>query len=285
MSSFQNLLVHVSGSDAPAGRAALLARGQGARITLIDVLAPPDGRIRNLAPDDHVRAVVRRREEHALHLAGVARRFESAGVDVRTRLVDGPLASTLLAEVERGGHDLLLKAVDVGMNQDRTVLGVVDEHLLRRAALCPVWLLRSRAASHRVVLVAVDAVPGDARRASLNRDLLALGRRAADALDGELHVVYVAPPGTAEPSALDGLLAASGVVVPAARVHKVFGHPARRLREVAASTAADTLVLGTLAQAGDERLAVGRTAEEVLATAPCSVLALSPAHRAVALAL
>lgn len=280
MQPFQNLLVHVSGFDAPWRRALALAKAGTVRVTLLSVIEPPDRRITNLGPENKARALERRRGEYMADLTRVSEVFLAADVDVRTRLVEGDPARELAAQVGRGAHDLLLKAVDCGTNQDLSFRGTVDEHLLRHVDACPVWMLRPRATTHDAVLVALDAITGDEQRADLNRRLLHLARDTAAALDGELHVVHVSE-SSSTATALDGLLAGAGVIVPPERVHKEHGDARRVLPALAARLGVDSIVLGTLARSGDERLHVGRTAETVLREAPCSVLALRPAPMAV----
>ncbi len=59
-------------------------------------------------------------------------------------------------------------------------------------------------------------------------------------------------------------------------VHLVKGRPIDAINEAADKSKADMIVMGTVGRVGIPGLLIGNTAEEVLQTATCSVLAIKP---------
>ncbi len=79
-----------------------------------------------------------------IYLEEVARRLRAEGLQVEAAVRQGGAASTILAEAEATGADLLLVATGVRDGLARLVLGSVADELLRRAP-CPVLFVRTEA--------------------------------------------------------------------------------------------------------------------------------------------
>ena len=75
---------------------------------------------------------------------------------------------------------------------------------------------------------------------------------------------------------LEKLLEAHNLELDDERLHLIKGSPAASIHHVAENTNADIVVMGTVGRVGIPGLFIGNTAEEVLQTAACSILAVKP---------
>lgn len=246
------------------------------------------------------------------------KRLEHALIPVRKRLtIDARSVNvssmpflSLVHEVLRGGHDLVIRESE---NPDwiDCKLGSDDMQLLR-ACPCPVWLL-DPSASHRQsrqILVAVDLdrqYPAHEleTRHALNRLVLELACSQAIAESATLHVVHAwqtLSPTATYPDMPAGLVTEqiertrANHEVELARLlretteyigseamqlierqdHMLDGSPRRAVPELARQLAADLVVMGSVARTGIKGLLVGNTAEAILAQLDCSVLVVKP---------
>jgi nucleotide-binding universal stress UspA family protein len=135
-SSFRIILVDV---DATAHvqhvleRGVRIAQGCGARLRIVDVA--PSANTRSYSPgSDPYDDATARRGERLQQLAATAR-----GVFVDWDVLAGSVASALVAEVQRGGHDLLMRGHwrDVVSRGPRELRNI-DVQLFRMCP-CPVW--------------------------------------------------------------------------------------------------------------------------------------------------
>src|SRR5690606_28885052 len=136
MTAFTNILVDVD-ATVPAHpaleRAVHLARRSGARLTIADVhTVPPEVR-RVLGADADQQHLKERRQK----LLALGKRIPD--VPVEGRLLSGRLASSVIQEVLRGGHDLLVRAHARDLIGRERPYGAVDMELVRQCP-CPVLL-------------------------------------------------------------------------------------------------------------------------------------------------
>ena len=155
---------------------------------------------------------------------------------------------------------------------------------------------------HPVVLARVDPDPSDPARDGLNRLILELAVSMAVREDGSLHVGHAwvlegestfrssaflsLPSGQVDllrgavaeehQRRLDELVADAGVFDVNGQVHLVSGDAGRVLPDLAHRLHASLIVMGTVARSGLSGLIMGNTAETILRSVSCSVLALKP---------
>jgi nucleotide-binding universal stress UspA family protein len=204
---------------------------------------------------------------------------------------------------------VVVKAADRLTDRPGFLFASTDQHLLRKCP-CPVWLRTSGARPEpQTVLAAVDVDDWDASEpetlADLNRRVVETGLR----LIGEAGAVHVLH---AWEAAGEGLVwtFASGPdpsAVAADYVHEVEAArgrslaalmrsftaqgtaggkrlteclvrgPARRaIAQQAHALGADVIVMGTVARTGLSGVIIGNTAEDILNSVDCSVLAVKP---------
>jgi len=174
-------------------------------------------------------------------------------------------------------------------------------HLLRKCPV-PVWMMRPSRARKLRILALVDPDPEDPVRNSLNDLVLELATSLTHREDGELHVghawglagestlrlsPYVGLPGervdvmveTAETSRreqLDLLTEKHQVADLRGAVHMVAGEAGKVLPRLAERLDIGLIVMGTVARTGLSGLIMGNTAETILGSVRCSVLAVKP---------
>ena len=293
MDAFTSILVDVDAS-APVHpaltRAARLARGSGATLTVVDVLmVPPAGR-QELPGNVEERLFARRRQQ----LETLARCVTD--VPATPRLLTGRPATALIDEVARGGHDLVVRAhIRDAAGPSSGPFGAVDMELLRKCP-CPVLLVGPWQTSGPARVVgAVNASAHDPAEQELNGRIVEFTRRMATLEDAIPLLLYAWTPfaervvrGHATGDAFDRYVetvrarsardlaqlaqqAGGGIEAVLRR-----GEPEDVLPEFVVAEGIDLLVMGTVARTGLLGLLFGNTAERILRRLPCSVLALKP---------
>jgi len=303
MDRFSSILVVVGGEpyDATMTRAVALAMANGARLTIMDVVAPIAKPFfafdSNLPKDLQTDLVDRRRKE----LMQIASEYVSTGIEAAVVVRVGNPTIEIVSEVIQAGHDLVIKTANTqtGLKQ---LLGSVTRALMRTCP-CPVWaIMPSSGASYKNILAAVDPLADDPEHIDLNDTIVELAVAMAKKENAALHLVSVwnvpmqrtlrsrlgtqecdrliAQAQTQVRHKLDQWLAkhlpASQQAGPPIRVHLLCGRASEKIAEVAAETSADLIVMGTVCRSGLAGLLVGNTAEHLLGAVTCGVLAIKP---------
>lgn len=208
-----------------------------------------------------------------------------------------PMAEEILEQVAEMKPDIVIKDAMHEPLLKRVFFTPVDWQLLR---LCPAQLLLVNSAANalpRRVIAALDPVRGGPGDADFNdkivRDALALSIQC----DAELHMatafdpypvmgVVVGDGGAFVTSELYSALRKSHLEnfaavadrygVPTNRRHFVEGSPAVAIGELAGSSKADVVVVGSTYRKGLDRMLLGSTAEGIFENAPCNILAVKP---------
>lgn len=157
---FRSILVAVDGS--PAATAALaeaidLARAEGARLTLISVVAPPRWQI---TPSLYYTPLTTKDdlEAQALDVLERAEGLVPEGVPVSTVLRRGGVAEQILKRVETGEHDLVVMG-SRGLGRAGALLLGSNGRAVLAGSRVPVLIARARAGS------STAPVPGEATTA------------------------------------------------------------------------------------------------------------------------
>lgn len=195
-------------------------------------------------------------------------------VKYQSRIVEGHPVKTILQYMSQYPPDLVVLGSHGYDGYGRTMLGSVAENLLH-AAPCPILIVKGAPVPGNVhalctILCAVDF--SDISR----RCILAAGD-LAELVEGELHVIYVAPAETpVEPlrTALSSWI--PGVVWASGRVRDVVlrGDAAETIVGYARSIQADLAIVAAETRPFLEFSTLGRTTERVVRFCPCSVLAI-----------
>ena len=295
MNRFTNILFCPLGrkdNPAAARRIADLAARNEAKLTLFGVIAEPSILQRALHGADYIDAI-QEAEARAL-TTKLARCMPDANDGrIETRITAGSSALSIIERVLIADHDLVVVTTDED-DEDRA-----DIKRLLRKCPCPVWVIRPTRARIQRVLAAVNPEPSEAE---LNRTVLELAASMVNEYGGELHVVHAwklygeatigssAFMHTSAPEidtllkserashreALHDVLTASGLETESCQIHLEHGPPAEIVRAVVAKHKINLLVMGTVARTGVAGLIMGNTAETVLNSVRCSVIAIKP---------
>lgn len=299
MKRFKKILLYVGGEVTPEPameRAVALARTNGARLTLADVLPESPGPWLTVPgqPDVESMLVATRRDELEEMAAAVGE-----GIEVTTRVFTGSPFVELIREVLRNDHDLVMKTAQGFGGPLGGILGSTALHLMRKCP-CPVWVVRpAREEPRGGVLAAIDPDPSDPGALALSQFVLELGSSLARLRDTELHVLHawwlwsearlrgrrmnmasdavdkmVEETREASEAAVARILETVDLTDVKHRVHVVRGTPFEVVSTYAEQV--DVAVMGTLSRTGLAGVLIGNTAERVLQRIDCSVLAVKP---------
>ena len=285
-------------SEAALRRAIVVARAFGAEVSVAHVLE-----------DIREAMAVMRREARWELVAGDIHKYEQALCEASERKLDEflkPLADAgvplahqtrigtpyiqLVHAVEEQKHDLLFVGTRGETGLKRLVLGSTARRLLRNCA-APVWVVRAEGAGElKAILAAVDFSPASGKA-------LAGAAALAGRLQAALHVLYVDESAAALKSAkeqgyltavsprdvsrevqqhLETFVAEHCGAEAKPSLHVAKGVAAKAIAAAAKRLAADLVVLGTVGRGGLAGLLVGNTAEQVIDTVHCDVLAIKP---------
>lgn len=237
----------------------------------------------------------------SIQAARVTVEVSETDVPVHIEVEGGSMrAERVVRHVLRNSHGLLIKRAAGG--EGAIGIKAFDMELLRKCP-CPVWLSRPfrQEWSSVKVAVAIDPQCSEPEGRELSRRLLQVSRALADRCDGELHIIScwdfpyenslrnspwidmpdqevhrtVAAACKKHLLALDKAIAGSGIGGKM-QVDHVRGSPDQAISGFVKEKDIHIVVMGTVARTGIPGLLIGNTAENVVQTLGCSLLALKP---------
>lgn len=297
MKSIKKILFYADGAKLEKealGRAVKLAKGLGACVQVVDVVAKVSTNDTNPAVikaiDSLQQALI---DQRMVVLKALVEEFEK-DTEIEAEVVSGKEYVELIRMVSEQGYDLLIKAVNTPSLLSRTFFGEADLKLLRKCP-CPVWIMKPSARSGlNKILVAVD--PLDADHKHLNQAIVAYADYLAKADGGELTVMGcwsmpfdVSLETRLDQSKLDAIREGivtqcegnltdlvQGLESGSCRVELKQGRADDLIPEFADRNQVDLVLMGTLARVGLPGIIIGNTAEKILHSIKSSVLALKP---------
>jgi nucleotide-binding universal stress UspA family protein len=304
MDRFKNILVaaspgHLESSTVDA--AVKLAETNDARLTVLDVIAPLPTWRKKMTLEGRVidveKALLRDREERLRHLMEDTR----GGLDIEVMVKVGEPFIEVIRQVLANDHDLVMMGEPEGERETVAPLSSGVMHMLRKCPV-PVWVMRPSLSPKLRILALVDPDPVDQVRNSLNDLVLELATSLTRREDAELHVGHAwrlsgeatlrSSPyvglsgeivdvmvGTVEEThreQLNALTERHQVADMGGLEHMVAGDPRIVLPRLADRLNIGLIVMGTVARTGLSGLIMGNTAEAMLRSVQCSVLAVKP---------
>jgi len=275
-------------NDAAFNQACDLAARCGAQLTIVDVMADVPRAARQVMPPKLEQELV----EHRLEALGALAKSRS-DVRITTAVLRGRPAISLIQEVLRSDHDLLIRAH--GRDLTARTFGPIDTQLLRQCP-CPVWLLGPAERSEpRHILATVDLASDVPDAEALNHHIIDLALTLGEAEHARISVLYVwtlfgqrvlpshmpedeyrdalESARRAATDALDRLLETFGTRASDVRRACLNGEPEDVIPEFAMTERADLVVMGSVARTGVAGWLMGNTAEAVLRALKGSVIA------------
>jgi universal stress protein E len=282
---FERILVATDFSppaEAALQQAVSLARKTGASITLAHTL-----QTRHSSPSE-----TGPKMDLLLDYAKLRRLAEkvAGSIEIQTRVYVGEPYAKVTHAVQREGYDLVLAGTRGLAPWEQFLVGSTAKRLIRK---CPssVWIVK---AEHmdlpKVVLAATDF-------SEISRKAVSQGLLVAQHTNAEFHLLHVVdsndvpedlisriPMGSSlqreinqeASKRMDEFIDSLAVDRASIQVHQSWGTPWQEIRRAAKFQAADLLVIGTVGRSGIQGLLLGNTAEKVLDTCDCSILAVKP---------
>lgn len=304
MRRFKNILLVVDQDIECAGaieQAMALAERNQARITVVEAIELP-ARFRAIdvampSVDLHKLVIEKKRESLDELLAS----FLREGVDVVVSILPGVPYVTIIQEVLRSAHDLVITTAEGKGRLEEWAFGSTSLNLLRKCP-CPVWIMKPHQQSkHNRILAAVAPPDADDEEDGLDSKIMDLATSLARQDDCELHIVHVWSLYREEDvrrncqpyyqdqidtwaenvrDAHEQWLAdlTSGYDLNDVTCHSHFlkGEARSVIPAVALEQECDLIVMGTTGRTGLSGFFIGNTAETVLQQISCSVLTVKP---------
>lgn len=248
-------------------------------------------------------ALIREREDQLEQL--VQNPLLASG-SIETKLLIGKAFIEIIREVLRNGRDLVVKSF---ANPGLVSAGGTDKKLLRKCP-CPVWIIQStEEQGYRQILLALEYEPENPENEPLNRQLLEMAASLALSEFAELHIVHAwrLEHESFFRSARSGLsraevdqmiqdeedrrrrwlqklvddhcrpLGAEASKFLEPEFHLIRGHAEDVVRKCASNLGAELVVMGTVGRTGIPGFVIGNTAEAIVNSIDCSILAVKPA--------
>ena len=300
MDCFKNILVVIGGEphDSTLTRGVALAIANGASLTLMDVIPPVHQSFFSASPQHSIEELqAEHREARRQELLRLVADYVSTGIAAEVVVRVGNPAFEIVQQVLRGGHDLVIKTANTRTGL-KHLLGSITRALLRTSP-CPVWAIKPGSEPrYRKILAAIDPLADDPEHMGLNEQIIRLASSLAHSESAELHLVSVwslpmerTLRSRLGAEACDLLIRQAEARVRktldrwhashvpreiVATVHLPRGRASDQIAEVAARIDADLIVMGTICRTGLAGMLVGNTAEQLLDSVTCGVLALKP---------
>lgn len=304
MKNLRHILVAIKNPKSrkqPAlAKAAQLAGGCGARLTLFHALSTPVYLDAYVLEGQSLEQVEKDWRERALaQLEKLAAPLRASGLSVAVASVwDFPVYEAVIRRAQRTRADLIVAERHATRHLLPTLLRFNDWELLRRSPV-PVLLIKRGGTWHKPgVLATIDPTHSFAKPARLDGMIMAAANLLAGALAGKLHVAHawwgvgvsatrlsaVAPDMSAvidrrarraARAAFNAEVDKAGLT--GAKRHFMDGHPVEVIRKLARRQRAGIVVMGAISRSGLKRLVLGNIAEQVLDALPCDVLVVKPA--------
>ena len=306
MKRFKNILFFADSSEeiTPALRRAVqLAESNHARLTVVDVIEPmktPDEISSRF--DIDLSEILREQRKQTLETLSQSIEQDEDHLDdslVYTKVLSGIPFVEIIRYVQSGGFDLLIKMARAPAGISEKVFGSVDLHLLRKCP-CPVLIDRPGSNTcYQRILAAVDTDSSDSQ--GCDDLIMQLATSLRDREQAELDIVHawelpyesnlrhgrfkladielqllLKLQAQKHQLRLQALLEPYGMSTDDGNVHLIKGEAAEVIDQVAEANNSDIIVMGTLGRAGIPGLFIGNTAEEIIQTTRCSLLAVKP---------
>ncbi len=302
MKRFKNILVVVNDEgqrqkNPAVARGIELARQNGARLTFMDVVNPPESaasEYKGIVKPEELAAMLASQREKELDRAA---KQAGGDIEVGIKVASGRDFIEIVRQVIAGKHDLLIKVA----NDHPDSFDSSDFHLMRKCPK-PVWLFKPKTQGKaKKVLAAIDlSLENYDEGQALNTFIMDLATSLARWEKSELHVLscwslygenalrysgffkvpedrfseLLSEEEIANRSKQEAL--AARYIEHEIHYHLVKGDPVDLIPNFASEKDIDAVVMGTVARSGVPGLLIGNTAETILHLIDASVITLKP---------
>jgi nucleotide-binding universal stress UspA family protein len=301
MNNFRNILFVADGSkgeQAALSKMLDVVRETGARVTVMQVMLPVADAVAVGAAldfDDLQQRVNDEARERLVRLIKSCSRSARPPIVVR----EGIDYIEVIREVSTGGHDLVAKAASTEPGLAALLFGTLDMHLLRKCP-CPVLILKPRKKIvHARVLAALDIDDHGLKGEAMHANILDHAASIAGFEEGSLDILHawhlpyeynmrneekirklkvvdvvIKDLRSRKQHRLETLAARWEALAP--RIHLLKGLAHQVIPRFTRDHGVDLVVMGTVGRTGIQGFFMGNTAEKILLSLNCSVLAIKP---------
>ncbi|MBY6185514.1 universal stress protein UspE [Marinobacter hydrocarbonoclasticus] len=225
-----------------------------------------------------------------------AQTYRDKGIAVDTKVAwhNRPFEA-IIEQAITGQHDVIVKSTHHHDKLKSVIFTPTDWHLLRKSPV-PVLLVKEGDwPAEGKVLVAVNVAAEDEDHQNLNDEIIGHARKLAHAINGQIHLVN-GYPGTPVNIAIElpdfdahayneslkahHQLRISELArkhdINEKHCHVIEGLPEDVIPELAEELEAELVVLGTVGRTGFSAALIGNTAEHVIDSLECDLLAIKP---------
>lgn len=301
MKRFKNILFYaeegVNCDQALAG-AAKLACGNGAHLTIVDVIPEPEGAA-TWEKEHGLDLVGILKEQYRTKLEKLAETLDIPHDHVKTQILVGIPFVAIIRTVITQQYDLLIKSAQRNQGPWDQIFGSSDMHLMRKCP-CPVWIDRERTVRpYGRILAAVDPSAGQSIELAEKIMQLATSLAANESAqldvvhcwqaDGETmmksgfgkvpeekRIAYVESVKSEHAAEFSQLITPFDLNLDSENVHMIKGIAAKKVYELSKEIQADLIIIGTVGRTGIPGFFIGNTAENILQSTQCSVMAVKP---------
>ncbi|MBT7067724.1 MAG: universal stress protein [Verrucomicrobia bacterium] len=303
MKRFEAIAVLVSETpqDAPILRRALnLAKNNKASLSLYSVFDE-----QAQAAEIHIARRSRRELLRQVKLASqknlkmTIKLLQKGWLAVGGKVLIGKPFIRVIQEVLQSEHDLLMLGAEKRGTRGGAFMGSTAMHLLRKCP-CAVWVFRpGRKRKFRRIMAAVNVAADRREEMEMNVKILELANSLALQDNAVLHIVncrlalvqsalttmgtdvdeyrrYDREAEKNRRTLLHSYLERVAIDKATANIHMLRGDAAERISRLAEDREVDLIVMGTVGRSGIPGFFIGNTAEKILNSVTCSVLAVKP---------
>lgn len=304
MDGFTNiLLIHDddAGFETALGRAVSLAKRDGARLTIAEVIPEPAaGPFARLNPFALPAPKIEEAPDRSF-LDGILAEARRRNVDVKPAILRGTPHVEIVRAVLRHGYDLVITAEETSSTLEGVLFGKPSSRMMR-ACPCPVWVAKPQAEPRcRRIVAAIEAGGAEGAPEDIDHAVLSLAGKLARAEGCKLDIVHawdfkgqdletsrseLTPTmwralyrrnRLAHAKALRAVLSGFDLDGIDHEVHMPKGDPYRVLLDFSWKSDVDLIVAGTVSRTGLERFIYSNLVERILPLADCAVLAVKSA--------
>jgi universal stress protein E len=302
MNRFRNILFVAddsTGEQAALSRILQVARQTGANVTVMQVMMPVAANVDIGVTMDFDDLQQRVNDEARERLKRLIKSCTRAVPPPAMVVREGIDYIEVIREVLRGQHDLVARAASADSGLGQILFGTLDMQLLRKCP-CPVLIMKPRRKIvHPHVLAALDIDDHGRTGEAMRADILDHAASIAGFEEGSLDILnawylpyeynmrneekirhlktvdlLIKDLRTRKRRKLEALAARWEALEP--RTHLVKGVPHQVIPRFARDHGIDLVVMGTVGRSGIKGFFMGNTAEKILHSLNCSVLAIKP---------
>ncbi|MCA9157412.1 MAG: universal stress protein [Planctomycetales bacterium] len=300
MRRFKNILVATDtrlDNQSIVDNSATLAKECDASLKLVDVVPSLPWTVRLLVSNhEHISRLMTREKQEQLET--LAEPLRADGIDVETKVLHGKSSVEIIREVLREKHDLVVRVAKGSGSRRKGFFGTTGTRLLRECP-CAVHLVAPNSpVLVRHVLACIDTSTGEPVDAELNEDIVGLAEALCERNNAKLSIAHawtingeqlldgrISTPEFEQmrksrqehiEGMFDKFLRGRGYGIGDDFVHMFKGDAPKVIPEFASLEGVDLIVMGTVGRSGMAGMLIGNTAERILNSIECSVIAVKP---------